>query len=149
MFNRKILKTNSECKKFLDNIHLPKITDEHKQNCDKVLTIEDLENSLFTMSIGKSPGNDGLTVEFYKFFWDDIKNLLFESLKHSRVVGELSISQRQAIIKLIEKRDKDKRFIQNWHPISLLNVDTKIISKCIVSRLIPDLPTFFRSNCFC
>ena len=43
LFNRKILKTNSDWKKFLDNINLPKITDEHKQNCDKVLTIEDLK----------------------------------------------------------------------------------------------------------
>ena len=96
------------------------------------------------MSIGKSPGNDGLTVEFYTFFWDDIKNLLFESLKHS------CISQRQAIIKLIEKRDKDKCFIQNWRPISLLNVDTKIISKCIASfNCGPSNCNFFRSNCLC
>ena len=98
------------------------------------------------MSDGKSPGNDGLTVEFYKFFWEDIKSILFDSLRYSRNVGELSTSQRQSIIKLIEKRDKDKRYIQIWRPISLLNVDTKIISKCIASRLIPVLPTVISSD---
>ena len=37
--------------------------------------------------------------------------------------GNLSIPQRQTITELTEKNDKDKRFIKNWRPISLLNVD--------------------------
>ena len=41
---------------------------------------------------------------------------------------KLSTLQRRPIIKLIEKKDKDKRFIKNWRPVSLLNVDYKIIS---------------------
>ena len=90
---------------------------------------------------GKSPGNDGLTVEFYKFFWSDIKDIFYNSVCYSRRVGELSTSQKQAIIKLLEKRDKDKRFIENWRPISLLNVDTKIISKSLATRFLPVLPT--------
>ena len=85
-----------------------KVLKENPKAWDITLTIADLENALFTRSIGKSPGNDGLSVEFYKLFWDDIKFVLFDSFKYSRVVGELSASQRQAIIKLIEKRDKDK-----------------------------------------
>ena len=66
-----------------------------------------ISKTLFKMSDGKSAGNYGLTVEFYKLFWEDIKNILLDSLRYSINVGELSTSQRQAIIKLIEKRDKD------------------------------------------
>ena len=44
------------------------------------------------------------------------------------MVGELSTSQKQAIKKLIEKKNRDKRFIKNWRPISLLNVAMKLIS---------------------
>ena len=58
----------------------------------------------------------------------------------------MSTSQRQAIIKLIEKRDKDKRFISNWRPKSLLNVDTKVISKCLATRLVPILPSIISSD---
>ena len=88
-----------------------------------------------SMKSNKSPGKDGLTIEFYKTFWSHLKNPLFESVKYSKIHGSLSISQRQAIIKLLEKTEKDKRYIQNWRPISLLNVDTKIISKTFAFRL--------------
>ena len=92
------------------------------------------------MSSGKTPGNDGLSVEFYKHFWHILKNPLFESVKYSHIKGSLSVSQRQAIIKLLEKREKDKRYIENWRPISLLNVDTKLITKTLASRVKNVLP---------
>ena len=49
--------------------------------------------------------------------------------------GQLSSSQRQAVIVLIEKNDKDKRFLKNWRPISLIDVDAKIASKAIALRI--------------
>ena len=79
--------------------------------------------------------NDGITKEFYEFFWDDIKNSLSDSIKKYFILGELSTSQKQAVIKLIERKDRDKRLIKNWHPIYLLNIDTKLISKEIAIRL--------------
>ena len=45
------------------------------------------------------------------------------------------MSQRQAIITLIEIKDKDKRLIKNWRPISLINIDAKIASKAIATRM--------------
>ena len=44
------------------------------------------------------------------------------SISQTKISKKLITSQRQAVIKLIEKKDKDKRFIKNWRPISLLNV---------------------------
>ena len=52
----------------------------------------------------KSPGNDGLTKEFKKYFWDVVKDPLMNSIKEARKKKKLSISQRQAVIKLMEKK---------------------------------------------
>ena len=60
------------------------------------------------MENDKSPGNGGLTKEFYITFWDDIKVTFIFSLKQAKERKELSVSQRQAIIKLIEKRTEIK-----------------------------------------
>ena len=77
----------------------------------------------------KSPGHDGLTKEFYEHFWDNVKFYFVNSLKQSKIDGRLPISQRQAIIKLIVKKGRDKRFVKNWRLILLLNVDIKILPK--------------------
>ncbi len=56
------------------------------------------------MKLGKSPGDDGLPVEFYRCFWNTLKIPLINSYKHSFVEGILSQSQRRAILTLIYKK---------------------------------------------
>ena len=87
------------------------------------------------MKNGKSPGNDGLTKEFNVCFFDEINQFLIKALNESFNIGQLSTSQRQAVIILIEKKDKEKRRIKNWRPISLNNVDAKIASKVLTLRM--------------
>ena len=87
-------------------------------------------------------GTTDLTIEFYEAFWTLLGAQLVETLKYSFQKGELTNSQRQAIIKVIEKKDKDRRYLKNWRPISLINVDAKIGSKALALRLqkvLPDL----------
>ena len=61
----------------------------------------------------KSPGNDGLTQEFYKTFWDKLKDP-FNKVSLSKKA--LSTSQRQVVIILIKKKDRDKILLKNWRP---------------------------------
>ena len=58
----------------------------------------------------------------------------------------MSSSQKQAVITLIEKKGKDRTLLENWRPISLLNVDTKIMLKVIASRLKNVLPNIIHHN---
>ena len=60
------------------------------------------------MEINKSPGNDSLTQEFYTSFWDHIKVPLLLSFKIAFLKKELSTSQKQAVIKYIEKQTTTK-----------------------------------------
>ena len=51
--------------------------------------------------------------------------------------GELSISHRRGVISLIPKEDSSLLKLENWRPITLLNVDYKIASKAIAKRIKP------------
>ena len=61
----------------------------------------------------KTPGNDGLSKEFYEAFWNELKDPLLKSFYHAKTYKEFSTSQMQAVIKLLEKKDRDKRLIKN------------------------------------
>ena len=116
-----------EIKNFLSHINIPKLSEDKRKLCEEDLTEKDLCDSLKSMQNDKSPGNDGLTKEFYETFWNELKETFIDFVSETKEKGHLGTSQRQAVISLIEKKDKDKRFIQNWRPISLLNVDLKIV----------------------
>ena len=86
------------------------------------------------MPKNKAPGCDGLIIEFYKCFWSDVKDLVVESVNEAYTQGELSESQKQGVLTLLYKKG-DKRNLDNWRPISLLNTDYKIIARVMPHRL--------------
>jgi hypothetical protein len=76
------------------------------------------------MQNGKSPGTDGLPVEFYKIFWKNIKKLVMDSFSYSYENENMSISQKQIIYYIITPKNNDARFLKKtWRPISVLNTD--------------------------
>ena len=135
LFKNNIKKTLSEQTNFLETLQISKLSDNDCLLCEGELTESWLYDALKNMPNNKSPGNDGLTKEFFLSLWDDIKDIYISSIRTAGINKEFSVSQRQAIIKLIEKKGEDKRFIKNWRPISLLNVDYKIASKALAERL--------------
>ena len=128
--------------------------------CDKVLSEE--EKNLLTgdiqeseiwdaikcMSNNKSPGSDGLPIEFYKKVWKIIKFDYMEMVKYVCNDSRLSNSQLLGIIKLIAKSG-DLKVIENWRPISLLNVDYKIFAKVLTNRLKSLVHKFFSKEQYC
>jgi hypothetical protein len=111
------------------------LSDNDKMSLEKDLSVHECLGSLKKMSNNKSPGLSGFTVEFFKFFWVDIGVFLVRSLNYGLRKGELSISQKQGVITCIPKGNKDKCYLKNWRPISLLNVSYKIASASIANRL--------------
>ena len=131
---------------FVANEDIPKLSEEDKNVCEGLITKQECVNAIKNMSNFKSPGTDGLPVEFYKIFWNEISDLLINSFNYSYTQKKMSISQRQGIITLLPKKDKDTKFLKNWRPISLLNTDYKIMTKCIASRLKKVLPRIIHQN---
>ena len=87
------------------------------------------------MENNKPPGNDGLTKEFHIAFQNEVKISLLLAIEKAYLVKQLIASQKQALIKLIEKKGRNKRYIQNWQLISILTLDVKLISKALAERL--------------
>ena len=85
--------------------------------------------------------------EFHECLWNEIKNPFSASIHRAFLNQELSCSQKQAAIKMLEKtKDKGKRLIKNWRPISLLNADMKVISKALLIKIKNVLPFLISSN---
>lgn len=114
---------------------IPKLSSEQSTLCEGMITINECINAVKSMPNGKSPGSDGYPIEFYKVFWNQIGPILVKSFNYSFNMGLLSVSQRRGIISLIPKEGKDEEFLKNWRPISLLNVDYKIVAKVIANRM--------------
>ena len=129
-----------------DDLPIPKLSEDCKQSGEGVITLDECSKVLNSFALNKTPGNDGLPIEFYQTFWNAVGELLVESFNESFIKGEMSPSQRQAVITLIEKKDQDRCDLKNWRPISLLNVDAKIASKVIAERLKRVLPNLIHEN---
>ena len=87
-----------------------------------------------------------LPVEFYKVSWNDISDYLLNSLNCACRSGQLSVTQKRGVIKLISKKDVESYYVKNWRPITLLNCDYKIAAKAIASRLKNVIPKIINND---
>jgi len=85
---------------FLSNLStsINKITSDYKNSCDKELNIEEIINCINSLKENKSPGNDGLTGEFYKHFCKDLAPFLLAVFKEAGITktrGNYTYTQAQ------------------------------------------------------
>ena len=77
--------------KFTISEYLPKLSENEKISCEGALTENELLKSIKAFKNGKTPGTDGLTAEFYKFFWADIKRYLLDSINFALENGIMPV----------------------------------------------------------
>lgn len=145
LYSIKQTKSEKETADYLAQINVPNLDDNEKQECEGLVSLEECKAALKTFKKGKSPGNDGITAEFYQKFWSLFGQHMVDCFNASHRVGELTTTQKQAVITLLDK-GKDRTLLKNWRPISLLNTDYKIISKAIANRFTKFLPKLIHSN---
>ncbi len=109
------------------------------------ISSKEVEAAIKRLHLGKAPGSDGLTADFYKHYsnyWVDILVSVFNEIYDSQ---ELSPSQKLAIITLIFKKG-DMALVGNYRPISLTNCDYKILAYILVSQLEISLALLIHPN---
>ena len=125
---------------FVGNLNLTHLEEHENLELEAEINIEEVQSAVNSFQNNKTPGDDGFTKEFYETFFDLIGPALLDSLNAGFECGTLSISQRRGVISLIPKDENNLMTLSNWRPITLLNVDYKILAKIIANRIKPVLP---------
>ena len=105
-----------ESNTFFENELIKPLSDENANICEGKITEQECKKALNEMGIGKSPGSDGLTSEFYKRFWDEIGDDVVQSINNAFDKGQVSICQKRGIITLLPKKDKLADVFYNLRP---------------------------------
>ena len=117
-----------------------RLSENDKTNLDAPVTLEEVTTAVKSLPSGKVPGADGLTAEFYQFFWSRIKVMYYAAINYAYEIGKLHLSARRGIISLIPKSNKLPYFLKNWRPLTMLSICYKILAKILATRLKTILP---------
>lgn len=116
---------------------MPKLEKEITEELEKEISVEEIETAIDELNAGKSPGPDGLSAAFYKSFKNRLTIMLYKLFKECFQVGSLPPSFSNAHTVLVPKTDEPAKLVQvtSYRPITLTNVDYKILMKVLAKRL--------------
>ena len=126
---------DEEIDKYLNKITIEhKLSEKDKCKIEGKITYKECRKVVQQLKLNRCPGQDGLCAEFFKKFWHKLEKILVDSFNESYDDGQLSESQRKAVISLIFKKG-DAELLVNYRPISITSVDYKILAFCLANRM--------------
>ena len=120
------------------------VTSDLNDELIKDVDMIELENVLKSSQKRRSPGKDGMNVEFYLQFWPIIKNTMLEVINYMKN-NYIHYQQKEGVMVLIPKKKYPKR-PDDFRPITLLNVDYKLFTRLLACRLRKMIHTCIHEN---
>ena len=119
----------------LEKFNLPSLNQEEIEVMNSTITSTEIEAVIKKLRKNKSPGPDGFTGEFYQTIREELMHILLKFSKKIAEEGTLPNSFDEATITLKPKPDKDNTGKENFRPISLMNIDAKILNNILANRI--------------
>lgn len=131
------------------NIPLPRVAQEQALAMDAFISIDEVRKAIQGSHTGKTPGPDGIPIEFYRDHIGRVAPLLAELYNNIFLRGEAHPDFNRSITTLLYKGKGSRKEMKNWRPISLLNCDYKILTKVMANRISPVLPDLINPDQTC
>ena len=121
--------------KFLEKYNFSKLNEEEAESLNRAITADEIEPVIKKLPTYRSPGPDSFAGEFYRAFQGELTPILQRLFQKIQEDGRLLNSFYEASIILIPKQDKDITKKENFRPVSLMNIDAKILNKILAKRI--------------
>jgi hypothetical protein len=119
--------------KFLDRYHVPQLNQDHINELNSHISPKEIEAVINSLPTKKSPGPDEFSAEFFQTFKEDLIPVLLKIFHKIETEGTLPNSFYETTINLIPKPHEYPTKIENFRPISLMNINAKILNRILTN----------------